>query len=66
MYDQAIEILYKNKDYEFAIEVFLDVLDYDTTILNAKTFNIVLCSNDKFFKDKMLKELIEVNLNMFL
>lgn len=51
---------HKNKDYEFVLESFLDILDYDQISLDQNLYNIVLLSNKKFAQDKLLKELIEV------
>ncbi len=51
---------HKNKDYDFVLDCFLDILDHDETILESRLYNVVLVSNDKFSKDRLLKELIEV------
>jgi len=53
-------LAHKNKDYEFVLESFLDILDYDQISLDQNLYNIVLLSNKKFAQDKLLKELIEV------
>lgn len=42
------------------LECFLDILDPNDTILEARLYNIVLISNAKFAKDKLSKELVEV------
>jgi hypothetical protein len=38
----------------------MDILDYKETILSTRSYNIVLSANPRFFKDIVMKELIEV------
>jgi hypothetical protein len=60
IYDLYIEKAYLNKDYDEAVNAFLDILDYDETILNAETYNILLYVNKQFLKDKIYFEVLQV------
>ncbi len=60
VYNKVIDLANKNKDYEFVVDCFLDILDHKEWVLEARLYNVVLVCNQKFAKDKPLKELIEV------
>lgn len=60
VYNKVIDLAHKNKDYEFIVDSFLDILDHKETTLEHRLYNVVLVSNEKFVKDKPLKEFIEV------
>lgn len=59
-YDIIISYAYENEDFNTVDEAFMDILDYKETILSQRSYNIVLSANPRFFKDIVMKELIEV------
>lgn len=60
IYDIFIENAIIKKDIDSAIQAFLDILDYNQTILNLRTYNMLISTYDLFLQDTNLFNLFEV------
>ncbi len=60
VYDIYIQRAYAEKEYDEVIYAFLDILEYDATILKPETYNICLYSNKNIMKDKIYFDLLQV------
>jgi hypothetical protein len=64
IYDILIQTAFANKDFNAAVEAFLDILDYKNTKLQYETYVKLIYSNEQLLlKDTVFVELLEVNLN---
>jgi len=59
-YNIYIKNAYKNKEIDLCADVFLDILDYQETILSVDSYRMIVYSNKRFVKDKIFVELFEV------
>jgi len=60
IYDIFIENAIIKKDNNSAIEAFLDILDYNETLLKLKTYNILISTYEMFLLDSQLFDVFEV------
>jgi len=60
VYDIYIENAIIKKDFESAIQAFLDILDYNETVLSLRTYNMLISTYDLFLQDAPLFNLFEV------
>ena len=51
---------YENKEYDEIVNSFLDILDYETTILDSNSYNLALYCNNNLINDKIYFEIIQV------
>lgn len=60
IYNIFIQAAYKNKEFDQCVNAFLDILDYQETVLDVETYKKVIYSNANLLKDKIFIELLEV------
>lgn len=60
-YDIFIKNAFINKENDLIIEAFLDILDYDETVLTIKSYNVLISTYEYFLQDTHLFKLLEVN-----
>jgi hypothetical protein len=53
VYDLYIKHAYNNKEYDQCVNAFLDIIDYNDTVLDLETYKKIIYSNVNFVKDKI-------------